>query len=69
VVSEKQERGRSVLTGGSDSGTRFEIFSVMKIQVVVFCFLMPCSDVVGYQRFGGSCCLHLHFILSRSSGL
>jgi hypothetical protein len=25
----------------------------------VFCFLVPCSVVVGYQRFGGTCCLHL----------
>jgi hypothetical protein len=26
----------------------------MKIQVEVFWLLRPCSDVVGYQRFGGS---------------
>jgi hypothetical protein len=32
---------------------------VMKIQDVVFWVVMPCSDVVGYQCFGGPCCLHL----------
>jgi hypothetical protein len=30
-----------------------------KIQVVVFGVVTPCSDVVGYQRFGGPCCVHL----------
>jgi len=29
-------------------------------QVTVFWVLMPHSDVVGYQYFGGLCCLHLH---------
>jgi len=24
-----------------------------------------CSDVVGYQCFGGPCCLHLRFTLNR----
>jgi hypothetical protein len=38
---------------------RFEVFTVMKMQVVVFCVVRPCSVVVGYQRFGGPCCLHL----------
>jgi hypothetical protein len=31
----------------------------MKIQVVVFCIVTPCSDVVGYQRFGRPCCPYL----------
>jgi hypothetical protein len=26
-------------------------------------FVTPCSVAVGHQRFGGSCCLHLHFTL------
>jgi len=30
----------------------------VKIQVVVFWVVKPCSDVVGYQRFGCPCCLH-----------
>jgi hypothetical protein len=30
----------------------------MKVQVMVFWVVTPCSDVVGYQRFGGSCRLH-----------
>jgi len=31
----------------------------MKIQVVVFWVVMVCGVAVGYQRFGGSCFLHL----------
>jgi len=31
---------------------RFEDFTVLKIQVVVFWVVMPCSVVVGYQHFG-----------------
>jgi len=31
----------------------------MKIQVVVFC-VVTCKDVIGYKRFEGLCCLHLH---------
>jgi len=30
----------------------------MEIQVM-FWVVTPCSDVVGYHLFGGSCCLHL----------
>jgi len=34
---------------------RLKIFTAMNIQVVVFFWVMtPCSDVEGYQRFGGS---------------
>jgi hypothetical protein len=40
-----------------DSAT-FEVFTAMNIQVVVFWVVTPCSDVIGYQRFGGPCCLH-----------
>jgi len=39
--------------------TRFEIFTAMKIQVVILWVMTPCSDVAGYQCFGGNCCLHL----------
>jgi len=28
---------------------RFEVFTEMKIQVVVFWAVKPCNDVVGYQ--------------------
>jgi len=31
----------------------------MKIQVVVCWVVSLCSDVVGYQHFGGPCQLHL----------
>jgi hypothetical protein len=37
----------------------FEVFMVIKIQVVVFWVLTPCSVVVGYQHSRGPCCLHL----------
>jgi hypothetical protein len=40
--------------------TRLEVFTAMKIQVTVFWIVTPCSDVIGYRRFGGSFCLHLH---------
>jgi hypothetical protein len=44
----------------SDStSTRFEILTAMKIHVVVFWILIPCSDVVGYHHIGGLCCLIL----------
>jgi hypothetical protein len=39
---------------------RFEVFTAVKIQVQVFWVVKPCSVVVGYQRFTGQCCLHLH---------
>jgi len=35
----------------------------MFIQVGVFWVVTPCSVVVGYQFFGGPCCLHLYFTL------
>jgi hypothetical protein len=31
----------------------------VKIQVEVFWVVTPCSAVVGYQFFGGPCCLHI----------
>jgi len=41
-----------------NSPARFVVFRAEKIQVEVFCVMIPRS-VVGYQRFGGQCCLHL----------
>jgi hypothetical protein len=38
----------------------FEIFTAMKVQVEVFWVMTPCSVAVGCQRFGGTCCLHVH---------
>jgi hypothetical protein len=32
---------------------------VVILQVEVFLIVTPRSVVVGYQRFGGPCCLHL----------
>jgi len=39
--------------------SRFDVFTTMKIQVVVYWVATPRSYVVGYLRFGGTCCLHL----------
>jgi len=39
--------------------TTFEVFATVKIQVEIW-FVKPCSVMVGYQCFGGSCFLHLH---------
>jgi len=39
---------------------KFEVFMVLKFQVKVLRFMMPCSVVVGYKCFGGPCYLHLH---------
>jgi len=36
------------------------VFAAVKIQVEVFWVVTPCSVVVGNQRFGCPCCLHLH---------
>jgi hypothetical protein len=38
---------------------RLELFTAVKIQIAVFRFVILCSVVVGYQRFGGPCCLLL----------
>jgi hypothetical protein len=35
---------------------KFQAFTAVKIQVEVFWIVTPCSDV-GYQRFGGPCCV------------
>jgi hypothetical protein len=37
----------------------FEAFTAVMFQVEVFWVMMPCSVVVGYQRFEGPCCVHL----------
>jgi len=38
---------------------RFKVFKTLKVQVEVFWVVTSCSVVAGYQRFRGSCCLHL----------
>jgi hypothetical protein len=43
-----------------------QVFKAMKIQVQVFWVLTLCSKVVGYQRFGGSCCQHLQLDTNNS---
>jgi hypothetical protein len=39
---------------------RFVVSMAVRIQVKFFCVVTPCSVVVGFQRFGGHCCGHLH---------
>jgi len=51
--------GDTVCWGDNSEDVRFEVFMVVKIQVKVFWVVMLCSVVVGYQHFGGPCCLHL----------
>jgi len=38
---------------------RFEVFTAVNIQVMVFWIVISCCVVVGYQHFEGPCCLHL----------
>jgi hypothetical protein len=38
---------------------RFVVFTAMEIHVEVFWVMTPCSDVVGYKRFGGLCWFQL----------
>jgi hypothetical protein len=35
---------------------RYEVFTVMKIQDMVFWVVTPGSDVVGYKHLGRPCC-------------
>jgi hypothetical protein len=45
-------------------GARFEVFTAMRIHVMVIWVVMMYSGVVGNQCFIGHCCLHLHYILT-----
>jgi hypothetical protein len=38
-----------------------------KIQIELFWVVTPCGNVIGYQRFGGPCCLHLHWVVTPCS--
>jgi hypothetical protein len=35
---------------------QLSVFTAVKIHLKVFWVVTPCSDVVGYRRFGGPCC-------------
>jgi hypothetical protein len=43
------------------SDASFEAFMTVMFQAEVFWVVTPCSVVVGYERFGGPCRLHLQF--------
>jgi hypothetical protein len=47
---------------------KFEVITLVKIQIVVFCVVTPCSVAVGYQRFGGPCCLELQSFYTENEG-
>jgi hypothetical protein len=38
---------------------RYDVFTAVKIEVEFFWLVTLCNVVLGYQRFGGPCCLHL----------
>jgi hypothetical protein len=46
-------------TKSSKGIKRFEVFTVVMIQVEVFWFVTLCSIAVGFQYFGRPCCLHI----------
>jgi hypothetical protein len=48
------------------SDTIFEVFRAVKIHVNAFWVVTLCSVAVGYQYFGGPCCLHFHYVASNS---
>jgi hypothetical protein len=39
---------------------KFQVFTVVKIQVEVFWIMTSYSDVLGYHCFGGPCYFHHH---------
>jgi len=39
--------------------SKIGVFTAVMLQVEFFWIAIPCSVVVGYQCFGGTCCLHL----------
>jgi len=54
----------TTFSNGTKHIERLEIFTVLKIHVVVFWVVISCSDVVGYKHFGGVCYLHLQDVVS-----
>jgi hypothetical protein len=38
---------------------RFEVFTAVKIEILIFWVVMLCSLIGGYHCFGGTCYLHL----------
>jgi len=45
--------------GSNTKVSSCDLLQNMQIHVTVIWVMTPCSVEVGYQRFGGSCCLHL----------
>jgi hypothetical protein len=48
-----------ICRSGNLLDARFEVFTPMKIQVLILWVVTPCSGVVGYEHFRQPCCLHL----------
>jgi hypothetical protein len=53
----------NVVKNNLDITVRLEVLTEMKIHVTVYWILTQCSEVVGYQCFGGPCCMHLQGVV------
>jgi hypothetical protein len=43
----------------------FEFFTVVNVEIEVFCIVVMFSVVVRYQHFGGPWCLHLQGVITQ----
>jgi hypothetical protein len=59
-VQEHQSNYLSDFTEKLHIHAKFEVFTVVKIQVEVFWVVMPCSIMVGYKRFRGPSWLYTY---------
>jgi hypothetical protein len=60
VVRSDNSNGENVsVSRRKDHLMHDEVFMAVKIRVGVFWVVMPHRVLVGYQRFGGPCCLHI----------
>jgi hypothetical protein len=48
------------------STSKIQVLKALKIEVEVFRIVTPCSVAVGYDHFGGPCCLHVQNEAARS---
>jgi hypothetical protein len=46
---------------------RFEAFMTLKVYIVVW-FMTLCNLMGAYQRFGGTCCVHLQGLCHKDGG-
>jgi len=60
VTTRKTMSSWSYITGFLSDEKLEAFYGDEDLHVVVFWVVTSCSHVVGYQRFGGPYCLHLH---------